>query len=406
MTVFEKMLSAEKKQAFLDRKNASYGISEEEILELNTYITSEEIDADIRRLMEGDFFFEIPTMIRLRKNNSNKRRKVYRFPAKERMLMQYMAYVMHDYDYLYSKSLYSFRIGRHISDIFYEISRNSYAVNDWVLKGDITGFGDHVDPEILCEQLRDIYEKDDPQLLGFFQKLLLRGEFYERGKLSKAPTGALSGCALTNFFENIYLLDVDEMIISHSDYYCRFADDIAIFMKTKEETEALLQELRTIFAERGLSFNEGKTEIVPPGGSFELLGFNVEGKEYNIAESSLNKIEWKLRHRAKKLVRMQRRGWITKEEAEQKMIDRVNDYFFVTDKTKHELNWAAWAFRVITGVDSLKRLDECAQSCIRYAGSGGKSDKSKYRVRYKDMRRKGYRTLVHAYYHKEELFNQ
>ena len=120
MTVFEKMLSAEKKQAFLDRKNASYGISEEEILELNTYITSEEIDADIRRLMDGDFFFEVPTMIRLRKNNSNKRRKVYRFPAKERMLMQYMAYVMHDYDYLYSKSLYSFRIGRHISDIFYE----------------------------------------------------------------------------------------------------------------------------------------------------------------------------------------------------------------------------------------------------------------------------------------------
>lgn len=98
-----------------------------------------------------------------------------------------------------------------------------------MLKGDIKGYGDHVDPDIMCEQLRALYEKEDPQLLYFFERLLLRGEFIDKGKLVHEPTGALSGCALTNFFENIYLLDVDELILSKATYYCRFVDDIALW---------------------------------------------------------------------------------------------------------------------------------------------------------------------------------
>ena len=260
-----------------------------------------------------------------------------------------------------------------------------------------------MDPVILCEQLRALYEKDDPQILYFFERLLLRGEFIEKGKTVHEPTGALSGCALTNFFENIYLLDMDEMILSRATYYCRFADDIAIFMKSEDELKELYADIQALFDKRGLTFNMKKTEIVPPGGSFELLGFNVSGSDFDIADSSQEKIKWKLRHFAKKLVKMQRRGWITKEEAEQRMIDRINEYFFINKNSEHELNWVAWAFRVINGVDSLRDLDECAQSCIRYAGSGGKTTDAKYRIRYKDMKKKGYRTLVHAYYHREEL---
>ena len=404
MTTFEKMLENDRKNAFIERKETSLNTSEEEILELKKYIFSEECDADIRRLMDGDFFFDIPVAIYLRKGHSNKRRRVYRFLPKEKMLMQYIAYVMHDYDEeLYSSSLYSFRIGRHISEIFSTISKLKCNETDWVLKGDIKGYGDHVDPVILCEQLRALYEKDDPQILYFFERLLLRGEFIEKGKMVHEPTGALSGCALTNFFENIYLLDMDEMILSRATYYCRFADDIAIFMKSEDELKELYADIQALFDKRGLTFNMKKTEIVPPGGNFELLGFNVSGSDFDIADSSQDKIKWKLRHFAKKLVKMQRRGWITKEEAEQRMIDRINEYFFIHKNSEHELNWVAWAFRVINGADSLRDLDECAQSCIRYAGSGGKTTDAKYRIRYKDMKKKGYRTLVHAYYHREEL---
>ena len=81
------------------------------------------------------------------------------------------------------------------------------------------------------------------------------------------------------------------------------------------------------------------------------------------------------------------------------MVNRINGYFFGKRRTEHEINWADWAFRILTKPDSLERLDLCAQDCIRIVGSGGKRTNAKYRVRYHDMQQMGYRTLVHAYYH-------
>ena len=81
------------------------------------------------------------------------------------------------------------------------------------------------------------------------------------------------------------------------------------------------------------------------------------------------------------------------------MIDRVDMYFFGVVREERELNWVDWAFRVLTRTDSLARIDACSQECVRFVGSGGKRTGAKYRVRYKDMQRMGYRTLVHAYYH-------
>ena len=403
MTVFEKMLEDKTRQAFLERKRASYTITEEELELLKAYILSEACTADIRRLNTGDYFLGIPEMTRLRKGHSDKRRIIYRFSERERSLMKYIAFVMHDEDDLFSDSLYSFRIGKRVSEIFYRLSDLHYAETDWVIKADITGFGDHVDPGILCGQLEAVYKEKDPMLLLFFKRLLLRGEYYEKGELKKGSTGALSGCALTSFFENVYLLDVDEEVRARSDFYCRFADDIAIFVKSREEAEGLLADLTQVFSERGLTFNERKTMIVPAGGRFELLGFNIEGAEYDIAESSVDKITGKLRYRAKKLVRMTQRGRITKEEAARRMVKRINSYFFERYREEHELNWVEWAFKVITRPDSLKKLDEAAQDCIRFAGSGGKNGNAKYRIRYKQMKVMGYRTLVHAWYHRDEL---
>ena len=358
--VFDKILDRNVRKSFLLRKESSYNTSEEELAQLNNFILSDECTRGIERLRDGDHYFDIPRLIRLRKINSDKRRQVYKFHDDESMILKLMAFVLHDYDDLFSDSLYSFRLGKHVSEIFNTIRKPFY------------------------------------EFLSF---LLLRGEYYDKGILCHGSTGALSGCALTNFFENIYLLDVDDVLIENSAYYCRFADDIAVFTVLEQEAVRAYTILEKMFAERGLSFNTEKTAILPPGTPFDLLGFSVEGGEFHIAETSLRKIEWKLRHYADKLILRQQKGQLTKEEAGQMMVNRINGYFFGKRRTEHEINWADWAFRILTKPDSLERLDLCAQDCIRIVGSGGKRTNAKYRVRYHDMQQMGYRTLVHAYYH-------
>jgi hypothetical protein len=81
------------------------------------------------------------------------------------------------------------------------------------------------------------------------------------------------------------------------------------------------------------------------------------------------------------------------------MIDRIDAYFYGRKIDNNELNWVDWSFKVLTSCKSLKKIDNCAQECIRYVGSGGKRNNAKYRVRYKTMRKMGYRPLVHAFYH-------
>ncbi len=397
--VFDKILDRNVRKSFLLRKESSYNTSEEELAQLNNFILSDECTRGIERLRDGDHYFDIPRLIRLRKINSDKRRQVYKFHDDESMILKLMAFVLHDYDDLFSDSLYSFRLGKHVSEIFNTIRRNGFSVTHWVIKADIKGFGDHVVPDILDGQLKKLFFDEDKPFYEFLSFLLLRGEYYDKGILCHGSTGALSGCALTNFFENIYLLDVDDVLIENSAYYCRFADDIAVFTVLEQEAVRAYTILEKMFAERGLSFNTEKTAILPPGTPFDLLGFSVEGGEFHIAETSLRKIEWKLRHYADKLILRQQKGQLTKEEAGQMMVNRINGYFFGKRRTEHEINWADWAFRILTKPDSLERLDLCAQDCIRIVGSGGKRTNAKYRVRYHDMQQMGYRTLVHAYYH-------
>jgi hypothetical protein len=241
--------------------------------------------------------------------------------------------------------------------------------------------------------------EQDSKLCSFFRKLLTRGKYYRGKELVCGSTGALSGCPLTTFFENVYLRDVDSYIINESAYYCRYADDIAIFTDTQEKANSIYTHINDLFTGRGLSFNEDKTAILPPGEHFDLLGFQVEGNEFDISPHSLDSIIWKLNHRAKKLVRLQSRYGLSKEETMRRMIRKIDDYFFGRNQDNNELNWVDWSFKVLTRSDSLKKIDSCAQECIRYVGSGGKRNNAKYRVRYKSMRQMGYRPLVHAFYH-------
>ena len=399
LTVFEKMNMPETKEAFISRKENSYSVSEEEIAMLREYILSEKCDSDIRRLMDDDFFFSVPSRSYLRKKNSQRKRLIYRFGLEEKMLMQYLAYVLHDFDHIYEDSVFSFRLGRHIAQIFNDIRKKNLSNTHWVLKTDIHSYGDNVQPEILADMLDDLFKEEDPVLCSFFRKLLTRGQYYWGGKLEEGSTGALSGCPLTTFFENVYLRDIDKYIISESTYYCRYADDIAVFVESQEKAQEIYEHVNQLFSERGLEFNVDKTTIVPPGETFDLLGFQVKGDVFDISDHALESIMWKLNHRARKLVRLQWKHGLTKEDTMQRMVNRIDEYFFGRDTDNNELNWVDWSFKVLTRSDSLQKIDSCAQECIRYVGSGGKRNNAKFRVRYKTMCNMGYRTLVHAFYH-------
>ena len=162
--------------------------------------------------------------------------------------------------------------------------------------------------------------------------------------------------------------------------------------------EAMEGYIRMWLAERHLTLNADKTQILEPGEPMELLGIGINGRDFDIAANSMDKIRTKLVHTADKIVRQERRGIISRDEGMRWMIRRTHRYFFGGGANENELNWVDWSFPVLTRAKSLYELDSLVQQLLRYVGSGQRGN-ARYRVRYDDLKAYGYRSLVHEFYH-------
>ena len=63
----------------------------------------------------------------------------------------------------------------------------------------------------------------------------------------------------------------------------------------------------------------------------------------------------------------------------------------------NDLSWTMWYFPTINTTDSLQVIDRYAQECLRWMISG-KRTKSRFNVRYEQLRQLGLRSLVNEYY--------
>ena len=403
MKLFDQMMNIEVRNNFINKKNEHYLDTNEEMIKLKEYILSFECEEDIKRLKNGDYYISVPNRFYIRKIKSNRRRICYKYVDKDNYLLKLMTYVLMEFDDLYSKSLYSFRKNQnHITFFdrlrYYDKNRKSY-----VLKMDVHSYGESVDQDILLDMLKPIFI-DDPDFYNFLYWLLKRNLYYERGTLHNERVSIIPGTPIGAFLNNVYLSQMDYYIDSHSKLYMRYADDIAVFVDSKEEAEELKDYIISTMQELKLQINDDKTHIYEPGESFSILGIKVSESEYDIAPVSLDKILFKIKKKAKKLVKKVRNKEITKDVAMQAMVKYINNYFYNANRNLRELCWIKWAFGIISTDKTLKIIDKCAQDCIREVGTG-KTSNAKYRIRYSDIRNAGYKSLVHEFYKKDEKDN-
>lgn len=397
MGVFDKMLSDSYKHAFIERKRSKLRIDESYLADLTEYISSSECDEDIRRLKRGDYYLDAPIRFFIRKNHSTRRRAVYSFKNKDKYILQYMTFVLLDYDDIHADSLCSFRVDKHTKGFFNKVKRIDPHRTHYIMKTDIHNYGSSIDQDLVVGFLSDIFS-DDPEFLNFFTWIFTRNEFYSNDRLIHERVSITEGLPLGSFILNIYLSEMDKILEPEAVIYMRYTDDIVFFCDTKEEAEWALDQVKKVCRKLNISINEKKTQIVCPGETAEILGIDVFDCGFDIGTNSMQKILSKFKRFRDKQLRLQRYGKCSKEVSMKRMIRFVDRTLFGFRENDHEFNWVIHAFPVITRTDSLAMLDRYVQDCIRVAGSG-KLGQARYRVRYKDMCKAGYRCLVHAYYH-------
>lgn len=394
-TVFEKMQDLQIRKNFVEKKRKVLKEEDKNFKQLENYILSDECVNDIERLKNGDYFLDYPVRFKIKKMNSKRRRVCYKYRGKDGYLLKLANFIMLDFDKIFSNYLYSYRRKYNHTKFFEKLKKVDFGRDCYVLKMDIHAYSESIKQEILLDKLSVVF-KDEPEFFAFLKWLITLNKFYERGNLVSEKCSLIPGLPLSSFFYNLYLMEVDNYLKENSVLCMRYSDDIAVFVKTKEEALEMENYLISTFDRLGLTCNPDKTQIIEPKEPFTILGLTAYPNKFDISQVSIRKIFYKLTRVRNNNLRRIARKEITKEQAYQNGLSYINLIFHGKNNT-NLMNWCAWSFGTITTDESLRFIDHFAEDMLRSLKSG-KTSKARYRTTYKDLNDAGFKTLVNHYH--------
>ncbi|MFZ1437553.1 MAG: group II intron reverse transcriptase/maturase [Candidatus Microthrix subdominans] len=194
---------------------------------------------------------------------------------------------------------YGFRPKRRAQDAIAEIhylgtpTRNY----EWVFEADIKACFDEIDHTALMGRVRD--RVGDKRVLGWVKAFLKAGVLTEDGSRKATITGTPQGGILSPLLANIALSVLDEHFTNKWEALgpdwkrakhrrvggstmriVRYADDFVVMVNgTRDDTEALWDEVATVLAPMGLRLSEEKTRVCHIDEGFDFLGWRIQRRD-------------------------------------------------------------------------------------------------------------------------------
>ncbi|MFG2395348.1 group II intron reverse transcriptase/maturase [Streptomyces lavendulae] len=192
---------------------------------------------------------------------------------------------------------YGFRPKRRAQDAIAEIHLYGTCGYRWVLDADIAACFDEIDHVALMDRVRKRVK--DKRVLALVKAFLKSGLLNELGELQNTYTGTPQGGILSPLLANIALSVLDEHLHRawesggelSTEYrrgrrrakglpswrLVRYADDFVVLVHgTRQDTEALHEEIAQVLAPMGLRLSPAKTQVVHLSEGFDFLGFHIQ----------------------------------------------------------------------------------------------------------------------------------
>lgn len=224
------------------------------------------------------------------------------------------------FERIFEPRSYGFRPKRRSHQALREVERLLKEGYVWVVDVDIQKYFDSIPSKPLMKEVAKSIS--DSGILALIESYL--GQGVMDGMAVWVPgRGTPQGAVISPLLANLYLHPVDIAIREAGYELVRYADDMVILCRTREEAAAALEQLRLLLSERGLTLHPSKTRIAnlyeAPG--FQFLGYVFCGKYRDPRQSSQQKLRAKIReltprtngHSLERIIEMLNptlRGWI------------------------------------------------------------------------------------------------
>jgi RNA-directed DNA polymerase len=212
----------------------------------------------------------------------------------DRVIMQSIAKVLGElFNPTFSESSYGYRPKRSVQQA--AIKAQGYYQQGYIHQVDIDleKFFDTVNHDVLMVQVaRKVKDKGLLKLLGRF----LRAGVMVEGRLQPTRIGVPQGSPVSPILSNILLDVLDKELERRGHKFIRYADDLAIFVKSKRAGDRVLESVSR-YLERKLKVkvNQSKSKVGLVKRS-SVLGFQIHRKKLRTLDSKVKKFKQELKH--------------------------------------------------------------------------------------------------------------
>jgi group II intron reverse transcriptase/maturase len=170
---------------------------------------------------------------------------------------------------------FGFRPERSAHDALQVVVDESWRGRRWVAETDIANCFEAIPHDGLMSAIEErIVDRHLLKLL----RAMLRAGVLEDGSVKRSGSGTPQGGVISPVLANVYLHRLDRQWARRgTGVLIRYADDLVVMCKTKQEAENALTALSAILADLGLALKNAKTSIVhlrEGGEGFDFLGFH------------------------------------------------------------------------------------------------------------------------------------
>lgn len=163
---------------------------------------------------------------------------------------------------IFHSSSFGYRPGRSAHDAIRQCQDNCIRYS-WVIDVDIKGFFDNISHRIMLELLGQ--HTTENWVLLYAERWLKAGVEQEDGSIAARTKGTPQGGVISPLLANLYLHHgfdkwMEEQNPQHP--FERYADDIVIHCRSREEAELLLEKLKSRMEQYELELHPDKTKIV------------------------------------------------------------------------------------------------------------------------------------------------
>lgn len=163
----------------------------------------------------------------------------------------------------------------------------------WAVSCDLHSYFDNIPHVILFTKLREIIK--DEKLVHLIELCTKMGRITGGMKWEDCKAGVPQGAVISPLLANLYLTELDALMLEKHNGFVRYADDFVVLCNTKEHAEAAYRLLQKLLIDKlKLSFNEEKKQIANISSGFDFLGIHFNEKGISLSDKKRIRLKEKI----------------------------------------------------------------------------------------------------------------